>query len=101
MKPIQRHILFCNGSDCKKKGNKKAIKCMKKALKGAKSNFTRCSTTGCLGACKHAPVMVVYPDGTWYSDAVSKGDIQAVVDEHIIGGCPIKDHVLHQMKELK
>ena len=98
MKPIQRHILFCSGSDCKKKGNKKAYKHMKKTLKKSKQPFARCSKTKCLGACKHAPVMAVYPDGTWYSGASSKREIEAVVDEHIVGGQPIEEHVLHQMK---
>lgn len=97
MKPIQRHILFCTGGDCKK-GNKKAYKHMKKALKGAKQPFVRCSKTKCLGACKNSPVMVVYPDGTWYGDVADKKKIQAVVDEHIVGGCPVKEHLVHQMK---
>jgi len=99
MKPIQQHILFCTGSDCKKR-NKKAYKAMKSELKNSKQNFTRCSTTQCLGACKHAPVMVVYPDGTWYGD-VSSSDMKAVVEEHIVGGKPIKKQVLHQMNSEK
>jgi len=99
MKPIQCHILFCNGSDCKKKGNKKAQKHMKKALKAAKQPFARCSKTACLGACKHAPVMVVYPDGTWYGDVDSESDIQAIVETHIEGGSPLKKHVIHQMPQ--
>ncbi|MEO1287253.1 MAG: NAD(P)H-dependent oxidoreductase subunit E [Chloroflexota bacterium] len=100
MKPIKRHILFCNGSDCKKKGNKKAQKYMKKALKDAKQPFARCSKTKCLGACKQAPIMVVYPDGTWYSGATSQKEIQAIVNEHIVDGSPIKNNVLHQMPQL-
>ena len=97
MKPIRRHILVCNGSDCKKKGNKKAYKQVKKAIKSAGDNFTRCSRTQCLGACKHAPVMVVYPDGTWYEGIKSEKDIQAMVDEHIVSGRPAIKHRLHQM----
>lgn len=98
MKPIQQHILFCTGSDCKKKGNKKALKLMKKALKNAKQPFTRCSQTKCLGACKKAPVMIVYPQGTWYQDVTKKAQIQAIIDDHIIGGHVVHDYVLHQMK---
>jgi (2Fe-2S) ferredoxin len=97
MKPIQRHILFCDGSDCKKKGNKKAFKCMKKALKEAKQPFARCSKTKCLGACKHAPVMVVYPDGTWYNGVSSKAEVEAIVESHIVDGQPESKLVLHQM----
>lgn len=96
MKPIKQHILFCSGSDCKKKGNSKAYKQMKTALKDAKQPFARCSKTQCLGACKHAPVVVVYPDGTWYGGVKPK-DVEVIVDQHIVGGCPLKQHILHQM----
>ncbi|MEL6406901.1 MAG: (2Fe-2S) ferredoxin domain-containing protein [Chloroflexota bacterium] len=97
MKPVKRHILFCDGSDCKKKGNQKAYKKMKSALKGSKQSFARCSKTKCLGACKNAPVMIVYPDGTWYTGAIKSKDIGIIVKDHIIGGKPHKKSVLHQM----
>lgn len=97
MKPIQRHILFCDGSDCKKKGNKDAYKAMKKSLKDAKQPMTRCSKTKCLGACKHAPVMVVYPDGTWYTGITKPAEVQSVVDDHLCGGETVNTHKLHQM----
>lgn len=96
MKPIKRHILFCTGGDCKK-GNKKAYKQMKKELKKAKQPFVRCSKTKCLGACKNSPVMVVYPDGTWYSGVTKPDEIKAVVDTHIVNGTPVKKPTLHQM----
>lgn len=86
------------GSDCKKAGNKKAYKRMKSELKDAKQPLARCSTTKCLGACKHAPVMAVYPDGTWYSDADDQDAVRTVVEEHIVGGKPVKKYRLHQMK---
>ncbi|MEM9955757.1 MAG: (2Fe-2S) ferredoxin domain-containing protein [Chloroflexota bacterium] len=101
MKPIKGHILFCDGSDCKKKGNKKARKHMKKALKEAKQPFVRCSTTKCLGAYKQAPIMVVYPDGTWYSNATSKRDIQAIVEQHIVDDKPLEKNVLYQIPARK
>jgi (2Fe-2S) ferredoxin len=98
MKPIQRHILFCQGSDCKKKGNKKAYKKVKKLLKKSNQPFARCSKTKCLGACKHAPVMVVYPDGTWYSGAKKKKHLQRIIQQHIGEGRPVSKHLLHQMR---
>lgn len=98
MKPIQQHILFCTGSDCKKKGNKKALKLMKKVLKAEKQPFARCSQTKCLGACKHAPVMVVYPQGTWYHNITKSAQMQAIIRGHIVDDA-VNDKVLHQMKK--
>ncbi len=101
MKPIQQHILFCMGSDCKKNGNKKAYKVMKKTLKNKKQNFARCSQTKCLGACRHAPIMAVYPHGVWYKDVTSQKQIEHVIDEHLVNGKPVQSHILHQMKVTK
>jgi len=98
MKPYQHHILFCTGGDCKKEGNKKALKRMKKALKKSKQPFVKCTEVKCLGACKHAPIMVVYPHGTWYHGVTSKDQLQAIIDEQIDNGKTADKNVLHQMK---
>lgn len=97
MKPIRQHILFCTGSDCKKRGNKKAYKNAKAALKDAGQPFARCSQTQCLGACKHAPVMAVYPHGNWYSGVTSKDDLRDLFETQIEQGQPLKAHCIHQM----
>lgn len=70
---------------------------MKRALKNSKQSFTRCSQTKCLGACKHAPVMVVYPDGTWYTGLTSDHAIDGVVTDHLVNGKRHEKYVVHQM----
>ena len=40
------------------------------------------STTSCLGPCSMGPVVVVYPDGVWYS-RVKPGDVAEILDQHI------------------
>ena len=46
------------------------------------------STTGCLGACEHGSVMIVYPDATWYG-AVKPADVAEIVASHLKGGKPV------------
>jgi (2Fe-2S) ferredoxin len=44
--------------------------------------------SACLGPCEQGPTVVVYPDGTWYSQ-VKEGDVAAILDEHIGKGQPV------------
>ena len=45
----------------------------------------RVNKSGCLGRCASGPVLVVYPEGTWYT-YYSQADIDRIIDEHILGG---------------
>jgi len=49
----------------------------------------RVSKSGCLGQCALGPMIVVYPEGIWYSK-VSIKDIEVIVNEHLIGGHPVE-----------
>ncbi len=44
----------------------------------------------CLGPCEQGPTVVVYPDGTWYSQ-VKETDVPKILDEHIKGGKPAEE----------
>lgn len=45
----------------------------------------RINTAGCLDRCAEGPVVVVYPEGTWYS-WVDQADIDEILEEHLVGG---------------
>lgn len=45
----------------------------------------RINKAGCLGRCEQGPVMVVYPQGTWYS-FIDQSDIDEIIDEHLLNG---------------
>ncbi|MDM8569391.1 (2Fe-2S) ferredoxin domain-containing protein [Thiotrichales bacterium HSG1] len=45
----------------------------------------RSNTAGCMDRCKHAPVMVIYPEGTWYTFK-DKADIDEIITEHLQKG---------------
>ena len=45
----------------------------------------RINKAGCLDRCEEGPVMVIYPQGTWYT-YVDKEDIDEIIDQHLVGG---------------
>ncbi|MFQ5770995.1 MAG: ferredoxin [bacterium] len=57
--------------------------------------ITGCS---CLGSCENGPVMVVYPEGTWYG-GIRPEDVPEIVESHIVGGQPITRLLYNWPKE--
>ena len=45
----------------------------------------RVNTAGCLDRCSEGPVLVVYPEGTWYT-YVDREDIDEILNEHLLNG---------------
>lgn len=48
----------------------------------------RANGAGCLDLCEQGPVVVVYPEGTWYV-GVRPEDVAEIVEEHLVGGRPV------------
>ncbi len=45
----------------------------------------RINSAGCMDRCDEGPVMVVYPEGVWYT-YLDKEDIDEIIDTHLVGG---------------
>jgi (2Fe-2S) ferredoxin len=91
---FQRHVFFCmNKRDdgrncCGEHGAELAQKHAKKRCKELDINGpgkVRINQAGCLDRCDDGPVLVVYPEGVWYT-YVDTSDIDEIVDSHLLKG---------------
>lgn len=48
----------------------------------------RINSAGCLDRCDLGPVLVVYPEETWYT-FVDREDVDEIIDEHLMNGRPV------------
>ncbi|MBC7779461.1 MAG: (2Fe-2S) ferredoxin domain-containing protein [Proteobacteria bacterium] len=60
-----------------------------KALGLSGEGKVRVNTAGCLDRCELGPVLVVYPEGVWYT-YVDHSDIDEIIDEHLLHGRPVE-----------
>ena len=92
----ERHVLVCGGTGCTSSGSPKIIAELEKefAEKGLKDKV-QIVKTGCFGLCERGPIMIVYPEGSFYS-RVKVEEISRIVDEHLIGGNPVKEFLYEE-----
>lgn len=49
----------------------------------------RVNKAGCLDRCAQGPVMVIYPEGIWYT-MVDQEDVEEIIQSHLINGIPVE-----------
>ncbi|MDR1940674.1 MAG: NADH-quinone oxidoreductase subunit NuoF [Clostridiales bacterium] len=87
---IRNHVLVCGGTGCTSGNSKKIFERFNALI--AENNLTgdvQSVMTGCFGLCALGPVVVVYPEGAFYSQ-VKESDVDEIVSEHLIKGRIVK-----------
>jgi len=88
------HVFFCTNqraegeSCCNAHGAQAMRDYMKARVKELGSNLpdkVRINTAGCLDRCSHGPVIVIYPEATWYT-YVDEQDIDEIIERHLMRG---------------
>ncbi len=79
-------VLICGGTGCTSSGSMKiADKLEEEIKKNGLAEEVKVVRTGCFGLCALGPIMIVYPEGTFYS-MVNIDDIPEIVEEHLLKG---------------
>ncbi len=87
----RKQILVCGGTGCTSSGSRKVIEALEAELKATGADKeVLVVKTGCFGLCALGPIMIVYPEGCFYSQ-VKPENMKRIVDEHIVGGNICKD----------
>ena len=83
---IRAHVLICGGTGCTSSGSNKIIDAFNAniAANGLEEEI-KVVQTGCFGLCALGPVVIVHPDGTFYS-RVEESDVAEIVSEHLLKG---------------
>ena len=80
------NVLVCGGTGCTSSNSLKIVERLKEQIKeNGLENEVNVITTGCFGLCALGPIMVVYPEGSFYS-MVKEEDIPEIVEEHLLKG---------------
>ena len=89
------HVLVCGGTGCTSSGSARIRERLEKEIEANGLSDEVCVVkTGCFGLCALGPIMIVYPEGTFYS-MVQEEDIPEIVTEHLLKGNGVK-HLLDE-----
>lgn len=95
-----RQVLMCVGPRCAPPGVAQAVYDRLKDLQRTRGleegpGQIRRAKCHCLHVCEGGPILVVHPDGVWYS-GVTTDVMEEIFEEHIVGGRPVARHVMHR-----
>ncbi len=91
----RKQVLVCGGTGCTSSGSKKVIEALEASLvRHGLEKEILVVKTGCFGLCALGPIMIVYPEGAFYSQATPEG-VEEIVEEHLKNGNVVK-HLLYQ-----
>lgn len=80
------HVLVCGGTGCTSSNSPAIIEALEREIaKNGLQDEIKVIRTGCFGLCALGPIMVVYPEGAFYSQ-VKVDDIPEIVEEHFLKG---------------
>ncbi len=89
------HVLVCGGTGCHSNRSAEIIKQFNLQLKACGlENDVQVVQTGCFGLCAAGPVVIIYPEGAFYSH-VKIEDVTELVSEHLVKG-RIVERLLHK-----
>ena len=96
MQHIRAHVLICGGTGCKSAGSKEVQLAFSRAIEAkGLSDEVMVVETGCHGFCEHGPLVIVYPEGTFYCQ-VKAEDVEEIVESLLFKGRIVERLLYHE-----
>ncbi|MDD6265388.1 MAG: NADH-quinone oxidoreductase subunit NuoF [Clostridia bacterium] len=96
---IRSQVLVCGGTGCTSSGSQKIKEAFENEIKAkGLEEEVKVVGTGCFGLCAVGPIVIVYPDGTFYS-MISAENVPEIVEEHLLKGRPVEKYMHHEHDE--
>ena len=84
------NVLVCGGTGCSSSNSQEIMRRLEEEIKKkGLDKEVNVVCTGCFGLCSLGPVVIVYPEGSFYSK-VTLADIPEIVEEHLLKGRIVK-----------
>lgn len=86
MELVRAHVLVCGGTGCTSSGSQKVMETLRQELEKQRiDKEVKIVETGCHGFCEQGPLVIIYPEGTFYT-RVQEEDVAELVEEHLLKG---------------
>ncbi len=93
--PEHKWVAICRGTGCTSSASTEVQQALQEELdKQGLNDQVEARRTGCFGFCEQGPIMVAYPDQTFYTQ-VKPRDVKKIVTEHIVDGKPVEKVLYH------
>ena len=83
------HVMVCGGTGCTSSNSDKIAQAFEAEIQATGlQDEVKVIRTGCFGLCALGPIVVIYPEGSFYS-MVKEENVKEIVDEHLLKGRPV------------
>ena len=96
----RKQVLVCGGTGCTSSKSMQVIEQLEKSLKELKIDDVLIVKTGCFGLCSLGPIVIVYPEGAFYSQMTPE-HVKTVAEKHLVKGGEIVKEFLYQGTVMK
>lgn len=99
METYRSHVMICGGTGCHSSGSADIIKNFETLIKEkGLDKEVKVVRTGCFGLCEVGPIVVIYPEGAFYSH-IKPEDVKEIVEEHLVKGRIVQHLLYHEKTE--
>ncbi len=90
------HILVCGGTGCHSNNSGKIREAFEEQIKQKNlQDDVLVVGTGCFGLCAVGPIIIIYPEGAFYS-GIKVEDVPEIIEEHIVKGRLVEKFLYHE-----